>query len=61
MPHLVRRLRDFRIWNAKQQHYEAIPICTEAALEIESLKEQIEALNDVIDDYARACANQVSP
>lgn len=50
MPNIVQRLRDFRIWNTRQQHYESVPICMEAALEIESLKEQIEALNDVTDD-----------
>lgn len=56
MPNLVRRLRDFRIWNSKQQHYEPAPICLEAALEIESLKEQIEALSNVIDENASAFA-----
>lgn len=50
MPNLVQRLHDFRIWNSRQQHYEPAPICKEAALEILSLTEQIEALSSVNDD-----------
>jgi hypothetical protein len=45
VPNLVRRLRDFRVWNNKQHHYDPVSICGEAALEIESLQEQIEALH----------------
>lgn len=50
MPNLVQRLRDFRVWNSRQQHYEPAPICKEAELEILSLTEQIEALVSVNDE-----------
>lgn len=50
MPNLVQRLRDFRVWNSRQQHYEPAPICKEAALEILSLTEQVEALSSVNDE-----------
>jgi hypothetical protein len=50
MPNLVQRLLDFRVWSSRQQHYEPAPICKEAAIEILSLTEQIEALASVNDE-----------
>jgi hypothetical protein len=55
MPNLVQRLRDFRVWNNKQQHYESVPLCNEAALEILSLREQIEAMRDVLTSISNKC------
>lgn len=55
MPNLVQRLHDFRVWNTKQQHYEPPPICREAALEIQSLSEQIAALRDVLTSISNKC------
>lgn len=55
MLHLVQRLRNFRAWNRSQSHYEPIPICLEAALEIESLKEQIDAMREVLTSISGKC------
>lgn len=55
MPNLVQRLRDFRVWNNKQAHYEPVPICREAALEIESLNEQVAALREVLTSISNKC------
>jgi hypothetical protein len=37
-PDIAQRLRNFCVWNNRQSHYEPVPLCQEAAVEIERLR-----------------------
>jgi len=37
---IVNRLRDFRVWNNRQSHYDPVTLCHDAADEIERLRAQ---------------------
>ena len=38
MTDIVERLRNFAVWNSRHQHYDPVPLCQEAAAEIEQLR-----------------------
>lgn len=35
---IVNRLRNFAVWNSHHSHYDPVPLCQEAATEIERLR-----------------------
>lgn len=41
MTDIVERLRNYRVWNRRYQHYEAVGLTLEAAEEIERLTEEL--------------------
>jgi hypothetical protein len=40
-PSIEQRLRDFRIWNRSQSHYEPVTLCNEAANHIADLEAEL--------------------
>jgi multidrug efflux pump subunit AcrB len=41
MTNLVQRLRNFAVWNSRQSHYEPVPLCQEAADELDRLYKRL--------------------
>jgi hypothetical protein len=42
MSDIVQRLRNFAVWNNRLSHYEPVPLCGEAADQIEALVKALE-------------------
>lgn len=45
MTDIAQRLRNFAVWNSRHSHYDPVPLCQEAAVEIERLRKLVEALS----------------
>lgn len=53
---IIKRLREFAIWNNRHSHYDPVPLCQEAATEIERFRAAAtaqESRNAVVEECAK--------